>query len=373
MISGTPTQVQESTSHEIKFSCTLKEIPLQGSTEINIQINGPQSIVCSQIEDKSIVVNESFSLGVANVKMEFNDGTQKSVSSNDVTYELLDSDGQSAASTLPQGLSFNTSQGKISGTVTSLNYYAPTTYKIKIIGSARIGSKVGYSNTFTLSMENNPLPDTVYNVDTNNTLLGFKEGVDLNQYDSICNTMQIPVRVTSIAGNAFLSSGSTTIPPFITKLTFAEGSNCSTIGQAAFAFSKLTSLILPSALTTVQKDAFASCFSLISADLSKCNGLEIISQGVFYRCRSLTSITIMNQIKEIHAMAFNECSILDNIIWDLPSDYQTSIYIASRAFADISSTGTVTSLNTSIASSQQLLEWIKTKGDFPSSGGWRAA
>ncbi len=53
VILGTPTRIQESTSHEIKFSCTLKEIPLEGLTEINIQINGPQSIVCSQIEDES--------------------------------------------------------------------------------------------------------------------------------------------------------------------------------------------------------------------------------------------------------------------------------------------------------------------------------
>ena len=315
VISGTPTQIQESTSHEIKFSCTLKEIPLQGSTEINIQINGPQSIVCSQIEDKSIVVNESFSLGVANVKMEFNDGTQKSVSSNDVTYELLDSDGQSAASTLPQGLSFNTSQGKISGTVTSLNYYAPMTYKIKIIGSARIGSRVGYSNTFRLSMENNPLPDTVYNIDANNVLLGFTEGIDLSQYDGICNTMQIPVRVTSIGNEAFFNNSKTTIPLFIKNLTFPDGSNCSTIGDRAFRKSSLTSVSFPKSLNEIGNASFSYCSALASIDLSNCINLTVMNSGAFRKCLSLTSIDLSNctKLTTLDQGIFYDCSALTSV------------------------------------------------------------
>ncbi len=307
--------------------------------------------------------------------MVFDGGVEKSISSDDVTYELLDSDGQSAASTFPQGLSFNTTQGKISGTVTSLNYYAPKTYKIKIIGSTRIGSKVGYSNTFTLSMENNPLPDTVYDIDENNVLLGFKEGVDLFQYDGICNTMQIPVRVTSVADKAFegdATGGSSTIPSFIIKLTFAENSKCTLISKSSFQSSPVTSVTLPSALITIETNAFLfNNFS--SVDLSNCTALTTIKQGAFARTTTLKSITLPKSVTTIGPMCFLDCSSLNKIRWDLPTNYQSSITIDNNnAFTGISPSGTVESLNTSVASSQQLLNWIKTQSGFPSTG-WSAA
>ena len=343
VILGTPTRIQESTSHEIKFSCTLKEIPLEGSTEINIQINGPQSIVCSQIEDKSIVVNESFSLGVANVKMVFDGGVEKSISSDDVTYELLDSDGQSAASTLPQGLSFNTTQRKISGTVTSLNYYVPKTYKIKIIGSQRIGSLVGYSNTFTLSMENNPMPDTVYDIDENNVLLGFKEGVDLFQYDGICNTMQIPVRVTSVDHSAFEKDLVSLIPSFITNLIFANGSNCSTIGQLSFAYNS----------------------SLTSIDLSQATKLTFIGStpggGTFSCCTKLISVKFPSSLNKINQYCFAQSSNLSSITWDA---WKGNTEFGVDPFDRLPTTGIVIVTNPidDAHNSAALLAYLKTKG-----------
>ncbi len=292
VIFGTPTQVQESTSYIIKFSCTFKEIQLEGSTKINIEVNGPQSIVCSQIEDRSIVVNESFSLGVVNVKMVFDGGTQRSLSSSDIaSYELVDDKGQSAASTLPQGLNFNTNNGSISGTVTSLNYYAPTTYKIKITGSQRIGSVIGYSNTFTLSMKDNPLPETVYDIDENNVLKGFKEGVDLSQYDGICDTMQIPARVTEIQDDLHFGLS---IPSFIKKLTFPEGSQCTRMGS----------------------NSIKNASSITLVDLSNCAMLSIIGSGSFQNCSLLESIIFPSSLNQIGAYVFMADSSLTSITWN---------------------------------------------------------
>lgn len=93
---------------------------------------------------------------------------------------------------------------------------------------------------------------------------------------------------------------------------------------------------------------------------------------VFFGCSSLTSVSFPSSLKTIDFGCFGNCSALNNIIWNLPDDYQTSITIDQRAFDGISNSGTVTSLNQKITS-QQLLSWIKQKGDFPASDDWRAA
>lgn len=230
--------------------------------------------MCSEIEDQQVVINESFSLATTDVKMVFSDGVQKSLSSSDVTYELLDSEGQSAASTLPEGLSFDANQGKISGTVTTLNFYAPTTYKIKIIGSQHIGGVVGYSNAFTLSMKNSPLPDSVFNINEDTkTLLGFKDEflndsaspIYKDNFKNDCNTILIPDRITSVSGNAFVNLSSTTIPEFISHINFSKNSNCSSVGASAFSNNEyITSLTLPSKLTSIQNNGFKDLTMLSS-------------------------------------------------------------------------------------------------------------
>ncbi len=386
VIFGIPTHIQNSTSYTIKFSCTFKEIQLEGSTQINIKVNGPQSIVCSQIEDQSIAVNKSFSLGVADVKMVFDGGAQKSLSSSDIaSYELLDDKGQSAASTLPQGLTFNTNNGSIFGTVTSPNLYAPTTYKIKITGSQRIGSVVGYSNTFTLSMKDNPLPETIYNIDTNNVLQGFKEGVDLTQYDGICDTMQIPTNVINIANSAF----NTKIPSFITNITFAEGSKLSAIGDSVFRSNSslktvdlsncinltsvssylfdlcanIISIALPNSIITLGHSCFGNCHHLSSITIPP--NLSTIEGNVFWRNYELTEISFPSSLTTIGSNAFSNCSGLKKIVWNA----NTTPTLAQNIFGEnLVPDGTVKS--TGSISSQVLLDLLKTKG-LPN--GWTVA
>ena len=190
-----------------------------------------------------------------------------------------------------------------------------------------------------------PLPESVYDIDQNNVLKGFTSEFLANPtvYNRY-NTMQIPASVKSIANKAFHSGTDSTIPDFITKLTFAEGSVCSTIGWNTFAWGdSLTSITLPSCLTT-------------------------LGGGAFLECSSFTSITLPSSLTKIDNSCFNACSKLNNIEWNLPTNYQSSITIVDYAFNGISSTGSVKSLNTSIASSQQLFDWIKDKGRFPSAG-----
>ena len=91
------------------------------------------------------------------------------------------------------------------------------------------------------------LPESVYKFsEDGKTLLGFQDAFLNDPTSPIykdnfknCDTMEIPAIVTSVADNAFFDipqSGdpSSTIPSFITRLTFAEGSHCSSIGENAF-------------------------------------------------------------------------------------------------------------------------------------------
>ncbi len=210
-------------------------------------------------------------------------------------------------------------------------------------------SSIKTNDTTQDVVPSNALPYEVYEIDESNVLLGFKAGIDLDQYhDGIVNTMEIPSKVTSIDAAAFFENAKSTIPSFIKNLTFAENSKCSSIDY----------------------NAFNQC-SLTSVNLSNCTSLKTISTYVFFQSLSLTSVSFPSSLTEIQEAAFKYCSKLNYIAWDLPDDYQTSISIGYYAFWDINSVGSVESFNPSI-SSQDLLDWIKGKGNFPSSG-WTIA
>ena len=237
------------------------------------------------------------------------------------------------------------------------------------------------------------LPESVYNIDDNGVLLGFKAGVDLNKYKDTCDTMKIPARVTSINEKAFYTSPESTIPSFIKKLTFAEGSNCSTIGGYAFyKCQSLTDVKLPNNLKTIHSFVFNDCTSLktinlpqsltslddysfmrtglISADLSNCVNLTSIGSYSFSENQSLTSVILPRKLNYIGGYAFSENPLLNYIAWDIPSSF--AVTINSRwCFDENATTGKVESLNSSV-SSQNLLDWLKEKCSFINDNDWTA-
>ena len=78
---------------------------------------------------------------------------------------------------------------------------------------------------------------------------------------------------------------------------------------------KLTTVTLPSSVTTIGDDVFRDCNSLTSINLSNCKGLESIGNGAFYQCRSLTSIDLSDcaNLKIIGDYAFYNCLGLTEI------------------------------------------------------------
>ncbi len=177
----------------------------------------------------------------------------------------------------------------------------------------------------------NVLPKSVYIIE-NNVLMGFTKEFLANPtaYD-MCDTMQIPANVTSINGFAFYDDTEykTTIPSFITKLTFADGSNCSSIGNDTFRSSSLTSVKLPSALITIQDSAFEECSTLTSVDFSNAIKLTSIGEDAFTACIKLSSANLSNCaiLDSINGFAFGNCSTLSSVT--LPSSLKI---IGAQAF-----------------------------------------
>ncbi|MDE6476674.1 MAG: leucine-rich repeat domain-containing protein [Mycoplasmoidaceae bacterium] len=143
---------------------------------------------------------------------------------------------------------------------------------------------------------NNILPKEVYKFsDDGKTLLGFKDAF-LNDPNSKiykdkftnCDTMRIPANATSIAYFAFIddpAKKNSTIPNFITKLTFAKESVCSSIELGAFAFcSTLIFVNLPNSLIEIGNSAFQGCSILTSIDFSNATNLSSIGVSVFRDC-----------------------------------------------------------------------------------------
>ena len=218
----------------------------------------------------------------------------------------------------------------------------------------------------------NALPYEVYEVDQRNVLLGFTDEFLANPtaYD-MCNIMQIPARVTSIDHSAFEKDLVSLIPSFIKNLIFANGSNCSTIGQLSFAYnSSLTSIDLSNCnnLVDIYPAAFSHCTAITSINLLNCVKLRLISSLCFSDCSSLTSASFPSNLSTIGSAAFSNCSNFNSIIWN---EWRGGTSIGSDAFSGISSTGVVKVTNPIDAEhdSAALLASLKTfTSGFPSTG-----
>ncbi|MDE6373553.1 MAG: leucine-rich repeat domain-containing protein, partial [Clostridia bacterium] len=111
----------------------------------------------------------------------------------------------------------------------------------------------------------------------------------------------------------------------ITSVVIPEG--VTEIGNDAFKdCAELTSVHLPESLSVIGDDAFYRCYKLASVNFPQ--NLLKIGESSFYECEEITSVKLPDTLKEIGASAFLRCSKLAVII--LPDDLQ---YIGEAAFS----------------------------------------
>lgn len=84
------------------------------------------------------------------------------------------------------------------------------------------------------------------------------------------------------------------------------------IASGAFYYAtKLSSVTLPSGLTTVGDYAFGKCTSL--TEITLLSTVSVIMNGAFYGCKNLTDVTLLSALTDLPEYAFYECEKLENV------------------------------------------------------------
>ena len=158
----------------------------------------------------------------------------------------------------------------------------------------------------------------IYNMYTSNDKLG-----DYAFYGcSGLTSLTLPSGVTSIGYRAFEGCSG------LTSLTIPSG--VTEIGGCTFyGCSGLTSMIIPSGVTAIGYRAFKGCSGLTSMIIP--SGVTAIGKEAFYGCSGLTSLTIPSSVTEIGELAFEGCSGLTSMT--IPSSVTS---IGWGAFAECS-------------------------------------
>ncbi len=136
---------------------------------------------------------------------------------------------------------------------------------------------------------------------------------------SSLTSLTLPSSVTSIGGSAFSGcSGLTslTLPSSVTKIGWYAFRGCS----------GLTNLSLPSSVTEIGWYAFDGCSGLTSLTLP--SSVSSIGSFAFYGCSGLTSLTLPSSVSSIGESAFSGCSGLSSIYvnWESPLSIDASTF-----------------------------------------------
>ena len=179
------------------------------------------------------------------------------------------------------------------------------------------------------------LTSVTFQVNSQLTSIGAYAFKDCTKLASIT----IPNSVTSIDVDAFYGCTSiqtVTMPTF--AISYILKTNLKTviitkgecISSSAFrdCFS-LTSITIPSSVTSIGDCAFFGCSSLTSITIGENSQLTSIGYEAFYNCSSLKSISIPPSVTSIGEKAFEYCSNLTSI--SIPSSVTS---IGSYAFSD---------------------------------------
>lgn len=152
----------------------------------------------------------------------------------------------------------------------------------------------------------------------------------------------IPASVTEIEGSAF--QGCTQLE----SVTFAEGSELSSIGTYAFDYCpSLEEIVIPASVTSIGKKGFSGCRSLKKITFAEGSELSSIGIYAFSNCTSLEEIVIPASVGTIGEYAFYDCENLKKVTFENDSqlnEIQDYAFKGCTSLEEISIPASVTSL-----------------------------
>ena len=117
-----------------------------------------------------------------------------------------------------------------------------------------------------------------------------------------------------------------------------DNSKLESIGEGAFSdCDVLTSIEIPSSVTSIGGSAFYSCSALKTVTFGEDSKLESIGYSAFSNCSNLTSIEIPSSVTSIGKEAFHYCDALATVtfkdagsVWVLNDFSKTEITISAH-------------------------------------------
>ncbi|MFA6860519.1 MAG: leucine-rich repeat protein, partial [Clostridia bacterium] len=117
-----------------------------------------------------------------------------------------------------------------------------------------------------------------------------------------------------------------------------------TIANSAFEnHQELTSIVIPSSVTSIGSGSFRCCSGLTSITIP--NSVNSVGSSAFYGCTELTSVTISTNVTNIENSTFSECSALTSFI--IPNNITSigvSAFSGCTGFTSITLPNSVTSI-----------------------------
>lgn len=145
-------------------------------------------------------------------------------------------------------------------------------------------------------------------------------GIGTQAFDNCSGltSVTIPSSITSIGSDAFSGCSGLSkviVPDIVGWCGISFTGNNNPLFYARHLYSdentEITELIIPNSVTNIGNYAFHGCSGLTSVNIP--NSVTNIGNGAFYGCRGLTSVNIGNSVTSIGSSAFYGCSGLTSV------------------------------------------------------------
>ena len=130
-----------------------------------------------------------------------------------------------------------------------------------------------------------------------------------------------PKTLTKIPNYCCYSAGKNEGCCNLSNVVFPTESTSLTIGDYAFHYTAIKNLVLPSSVTRVGDNAFATCPNLYSVEMEGLQGECTFGNYVFNQCPALQHVSLSEGVQNIGDYMFNQCVILESI--RIPSTCKT--------------------------------------------------